>query len=153
MSIKSSQATNPMKPDIADFIRNRIREIRGMSFRKLEILSGVSRSEISYIINKKRKRPSPEILQAVAPHLKIRYEYLLFLSGYLSRESWLLVEKGKTGKTRAKGEKVSAAEDSFYPASLLSDEERDLLNRFRSLKDERAKSFLAYFVQLASKSA
>lgn len=124
-----------------------------MSFRKLEILSGVSRSEISYIIHGKRKRPSPETLQAVAPHLKVRYEYLLFLSGYLSRESWLLVEKGKTRKSRTKGEKASTVEEGYYPASLLSDEERDLLNRFRSLKDERAKSFLAYFVQLASKSA
>jgi hypothetical protein len=69
----------------------------------------------------------------------------------LSRESWLLVEKGR--KTKARSGENTASEENYYPASLLSDEERDLLNRFRSLKDDRAKSFLAYFVQLASKSA
>lgn len=144
-----------MKPDIADFIKNRIDELPKMSFRKLEILSGVSRSEISYIINKKRKKPKPGILLAIAPHLKAQYEYLLFLTGYLSEESWAIIEQ-ELIKRRQKydpaQEKISEKEEVYHSLGLLSAEEKDMLFNFRKIKDKKARSFLNYFLKLALKA-
>lgn len=144
-----------MKPNIGDFIKGRINELPKMSFRKLEILSGVSKSEISYIINRKRKKTNPEILKAIAPHLKVKYEYLLFLSGYLSEESWEIIEQGlikRREKDDLTKEKVSETEELYHSLGLLSAEEKDMLSNFRTLKDKKAKSFLNYFMKLALKA-
>ncbi|MBI4383915.1 MAG: helix-turn-helix transcriptional regulator [Nitrospinae bacterium] len=122
-----------------------------MSFRKLEILSGVSRSEISYIINKKRKQPNPEILRAIAPHLKVKYEYLLYLGGYLSEESWSLIDAGKPKNGQMAG--ISAKPESIHHApGLLSPEEEELLVAFKKIRDKSTRSFLHFFMQLALKA-
>lgn len=154
-NVNRASENERMQLDIADFIKSRIEEIPGMSFRKLEMLSGVSRSEISYIINKKRKRPGPKILRAMAPHLKVKYEYLLFLSGYLSEESWTVIEeeslKSRQKDLLAKNE-IAEPMEIYRSLGLLSAEEKNLLDCFRMLKDPQSKSFLNYFIQLALKA-
>lgn len=141
-----------MKPDIAEFIKNRIDDLPKMSFRKLEILSGVSRSEISYIINKKRKKPNPEILKAIVSYLKSQYEYLLYLTGYISEACWAMIEQ-ESIKRRQKSdlaeEKISEKEEVYYSLGLLSAEEKDMLFNFRKIKGKKTKSFLKLLYEIS----
>jgi transcriptional regulator with XRE-family HTH domain len=69
--------------NLGDIIKEAIRRSPKMSLRKLEILSGVTRSEISLIIHKKRKQPTPRVLRKLASALNLDYTYLYSLAGYL----------------------------------------------------------------------
>lgn len=78
-----------MMKKLGDIIQEAIRRSPKMSLRKLEILSGVTRAEISLIIHKKRKRPTPQVLRKLASPLKLDYTYLYTLVGYLDEEDYL----------------------------------------------------------------
>lgn len=61
-----------------------LRNEKGLSQRKLAELSGVSNTEISRIESGERKKVSPEILKALAPHLGVSYEKLMEVAGYIT---------------------------------------------------------------------
>lgn len=67
----------------------KLKELRlqkGLKIRELESLTGISNAYLSQIENGKRKRPSPEYLKRMAPHLNIPYASLLQLAGHLSED-------------------------------------------------------------------
>lgn len=72
--------------NLGNIIKEAIQRSPKMSLRKLEILSGVTRSEISLIIHKKRKQPTPRVLRKLASALNLDYAYLYTLVGYLDEE-------------------------------------------------------------------
>lgn len=68
---------------IGEFVRAE-RLKRGLSQRKLALLSGVSNSEISRMEAGERKKPSPGVLRALAGPLGVSYEVLLMHANYLT---------------------------------------------------------------------
>lgn len=60
-----------------------LRIAQGLSQRQLADLSKVSNTEISRIESGERKKPSPVILKAIAPHLGTSYEDLMSKAGYI----------------------------------------------------------------------
>lgn len=75
---------NRLITDLSSFILKK-REESGLSQRQLAELAGLSNTEISRIEKGSRKHPSPETLKAIAPHIKVNYELLLELAGYLDK--------------------------------------------------------------------
>ncbi|MGB9905617.1 MAG: helix-turn-helix domain-containing protein, partial [Desulfotomaculales bacterium] len=64
------------------FLR-KLRKERGLTIRQLETYSGVSNAYLSQVETGKRGVPSPEILEKLAPVLKVSYELLMEKAGYL----------------------------------------------------------------------
>lgn len=60
-----------------------LREMKGISQKRLASMSGFSNGEISKIESGDRKKPSPALLKAVAPYLGVPYELLMKKAGYL----------------------------------------------------------------------
>ena len=60
-----------------------LRKSKGLTQKELAELSGFSNAEISKIESGVRKKPSPDLLKAIAPHLEVPYELLMSKAGYL----------------------------------------------------------------------
>ena len=60
-----------------------LRKSKGLTQKELAELSGFSNAEISKIESGDRKKPSPDLLKAIAPHLEVPYELLMSKAGYL----------------------------------------------------------------------
>jgi transcriptional regulator with XRE-family HTH domain len=60
-----------------------LRKNRGITQKELADMSGFSNAEISKVESGDRKKPSPALLKAIAPHLGIPYEVLMNKAGYL----------------------------------------------------------------------
>jgi transcriptional regulator with XRE-family HTH domain len=60
-----------------------LRRNKGLTQKELAELSGFSNAEISKIESGERKKPSPDLLKAMAPHLDTPYEVLMNRAGYL----------------------------------------------------------------------
>lgn len=60
-----------------------LRKTNDITQKELAGLSGFSNAEISKIESGDRKKPSPALLKAMAPHLNISYEKLMNEAGYL----------------------------------------------------------------------
>ncbi|MGL5753842.1 MAG: helix-turn-helix domain-containing protein [Paraclostridium sp.] len=71
---------------IGEYLKT-LRLERKLSQRALAEKSGVSNAEISRIESGERKRPSEEVLRALALVLKVDFNYLLEKCGYLGVES------------------------------------------------------------------
>jgi len=63
----------------------RLRQSKGLTQKELAELSGFSNAEISKIESGERKKPSPDLLKAVAPYLDVPYEVLMTKAGYLEK--------------------------------------------------------------------
>ena len=59
------------------------RKQKGFTQKELGDLAGLSSGEISKMESGDRKKPSPDLLKAMAPHLDISYEVLMKEAGYL----------------------------------------------------------------------
>lgn len=70
------------KTELGKFIEM-IRTERDLSQRQLAELAGISNTEIWRLETGERKRPSPDVLKAIAPHLGVRYEDLMIKAGYM----------------------------------------------------------------------
>jgi transcriptional regulator with XRE-family HTH domain len=60
-----------------------LRKNKGITQKELADMSGFSNGEISKVESGDRKKPSPALLKAIAPHLGIPYEVLMNKAGYL----------------------------------------------------------------------
>lgn len=60
-----------------------LRKSKGLTQKELAELSGFSNAEISKIESGDRKKPSPDLLKAIARHLEVPYELLMSKAGYL----------------------------------------------------------------------
>ena len=76
--------------NIAEYIRT-LREEKGLNLKQLADLSGVSLSALSRIESGDRKKPTPLVLKALAPHLGVSYEQLMAKAGYIEE----IVEKDR----------------------------------------------------------
>ncbi|HOB19168.1 MAG TPA: helix-turn-helix transcriptional regulator [Candidatus Atribacteria bacterium] len=65
-----------------EYLRH-LRKVKGLTQKQLADLAGFSNTEISRIESGDRRKPSPIILKAIAPHLSVPYEELLKQAGYL----------------------------------------------------------------------
>jgi transcriptional regulator with XRE-family HTH domain len=65
-----------------DYLKE-LRKTKGITQKELADLSGFSNAEISKIESGDRKKPSPDLLKAIAPHLDTPYEVLMTKAGYL----------------------------------------------------------------------
>ncbi|WP_242835339.1 helix-turn-helix domain-containing protein [Ruminiclostridium papyrosolvens] len=74
------------KTELGKFIEM-IRTERDLSQRQLAELAGISNTEIWRLETGERRRPSPDVLKAIAPHLGVRYEDLMIKAGYME-ETW-----------------------------------------------------------------
>lgn len=61
----------------------RLRSEKQLSQRDLAEKSGVSNAEISRLESGERKKPSPNVIKAIAPPLGISYEDLMVKAGYI----------------------------------------------------------------------
>lgn len=108
--------------DLGAFIRDR-RESARLSLRRLSHLAGVSNPYLSQIERGLRK-PSAEILQAIAKALEISSETLYVRAGILEdRQSGFDVEQAilrDTGLTRAQREALVELHRSFLRANAAT---------------------------------
>lgn len=68
--------------DFGNYLKE-LRDKQDISQRELADKSDVSNTEISRIESGERKKPSPKILKAIAPHLGTTYEDLMKKAGYI----------------------------------------------------------------------
>ncbi|NTW70643.1 MAG: helix-turn-helix domain-containing protein [Eubacteriaceae bacterium] len=67
-----------------------LRSRAGLTQRDLMNLSGISNAEISRIESGDRQKPSPVVLKALAPHIRVSYEDLMEAAGYIEQ----VIERG-----------------------------------------------------------
>ena len=70
------------KTELGVFIEM-IRTERNLSQRQLAELAGISNTEVWRLETGERRKPSPDVLKALAPHLGVRYEDLMIKAGYM----------------------------------------------------------------------
>lgn len=121
-------------------IEEAIRGIPKMSLRKLEMLAGVTRSEISLIIHRKRKRPTPRVLRKIAGPLKLNYTYLYSLAGYLDEADYRRIARAK--KTKDAAEDLLRESRPPYPG--LSRKKEEILTMLRDLPDSEMEEVREY---------
>lgn len=126
--------------NLGDIIKEAIRRSPKMSLRKLEILSGVTRSEISLIIHKKRKRPTPQVLKKLALPLKLDYTFLYTLAGYLDEEDYRKIVSSREG--------AQTLPDSLHETlpgyTRLSRKKEELLQMVQDLPDREIARVMDY---------
>lgn len=71
-----------MTTEIGKYIEER-RKIKALSIRQLAEKSGISHTEVWRLETGERKKPSPDVLKSLAPHLGISYEDLMKKAGYI----------------------------------------------------------------------
>lgn len=70
-----------------------LRKEKSLSQRELAEKSGISNAEISRIETGNRKKPSPDVLRALAPILNVPYEELMDKAGYINDRSAFMTER------------------------------------------------------------
>lgn len=65
-----------------EYLKN-LRKENKLSQRKLAELANISNTEVSRIESGERQKASPNILKAIAPHLKVSYSTLMTKAGYI----------------------------------------------------------------------
>ncbi|MCF6095422.1 helix-turn-helix domain-containing protein [Thermovorax subterraneus] len=75
----------PLK--IGEYIR-KIREKKELSINQLALYSKVSAAHISRI-ERGLREPSPEILKKISEALRVSYEELMRIAGYLETDEWI----------------------------------------------------------------
>jgi len=119
--------------NIGEFIK-KLREERKLSINQLALYSGVSAAHISRI-ERGLRDPSPEILKKISQALKVPYEDLMKIAGYLDQEGNSLLSKeiefvakakeqyGYRGKKQA--EELLENIRALFDGGELPEEDRD----------------------------
>jgi transcriptional regulator with XRE-family HTH domain len=126
---------------LGDIISEAIQSIPKMSFRKLEAISGVTRSEISLIIHKKRKRPTPQVLKKLAAPLNLDYTYLYTLVGYLEEEDCRRIAEAKEAERLM----PDSVHEKSPPYPVTGRKKQEVFQMIRDLPDsemEKVKEYL-----------
>lgn len=100
------------------------RDLKKLSLRTVEEMTGISNAYLSQIENDKIKKPSADILHKLATTYKIDFNYLLHIAG--------LVEKSST-------ENVSFGKFVFSKDNLTKDEEDELIHYLQFMRDRKKK--------------
>ena len=117
-----------VKPTLGQYLAS-IRTDRKLTLREVEEATGrqVSNAYLSQIENGKIKKPSPNILHALAELYSISFESLMDMAGYL------------TSSTRADGERHGRVA-TFAEHNLSSAEESELLQYLQFIRSRKRPS-------------
>lgn len=111
------------------------RKERKLSIRQLALYSDVSPGYISQIESENRGTPTPEVLKKLAKGLKIPYEELMEVAGYIDKE--------KSDELTEKDERDIAKRMEKLKQDLLAGNDSDGLNFMgEPLSDEAIESLL-----------
>jgi transcriptional regulator with XRE-family HTH domain len=100
------------------------RDLRKLSLRSVEEMTGISNAYLSQIENDKIKKPSADILHKLSTIYKIEFSYLLHIAG--------LVEKSST-------ENVSFGKFVFSKDNLTKEEEEELIHYLQFIRQRKKK--------------
>ena len=98
------------------------RDLRKLSLRTVEEMTGISNAYLSQLENDKIKKPSADILHKLATTYKIDFNYLLHISG--------LVEKSSS-------ENVSFGKFVFAKDNLTKEEEEELIRYLQYIRQKK----------------
>lgn len=100
------------------------RDLKKLSLRTVEEMTGISNAYLSQIENDKIKKPSADILHKLATTYKVDFNYLLQVGG--------LVEKSSSNN-------VSFGKFVFSKDNLTKEEEEELINYLQYLRQKKKK--------------
>ena len=100
------------------------RDLKKLSLRSVEEMTGISNAYLSQIENDKIKKPSADILHKLSTIYKIEFSYLLHIAG--------LVEKSST-------ENVSFGKFVFSKDNLTKEEEEELIHYLQFIRQRKKK--------------
>jgi repressor LexA len=107
-----------LSTNIGDIMHNFIRSAGYTNLSELQRDSGITSATLSRIVNDKQ-RPTPKTLKKIAPWLKVSYEELMQVSGYIDLPETPTLAKQPSLSSFSK--KLSLKEDSSYPTIDLND--------------------------------
>lgn len=122
--------------DISQYIKEK-REEKGLSINQLALYSDVSAAHISRIERKLRK-PSPEVLEKIADTLGVPYEKLMTVAGYLEGDN----NEGKSDWWEKEEEPTDIELEEFVKSNSN-------LKLMGNPLDERAKDDVLMFLRAA----
>jgi HTH-type transcriptional regulator, competence development regulator len=120
---KATEQKIEMKATLGQYLAS-IREDRGMKLREVESATKreVSNAYLSQIENGKIKKPSPNILHALAQAYHINYEQLMKMAGYA---------------VTSRGVAQKPVRNSFTELNLSTEEDAKLLEYLRFLRSSK----------------
>ena len=120
---------------IGEYIK-KIREEKNLSLNQLALYSGVSAAHLSRI-ERGLREPSPEILRKIAAALKVSYEELMKVAGYLDEKSTI------TTVTDLENRQV---ENHEWQPKLTEKDKKDIAKTLEEwMKDLTSSEGLAFF--------
>ena len=105
-------------------ILRQARDLKKLSLRTVEEMSGISNAYLSQLENDKIKKPSADILHKLARIYKVDFNYLLHIAG--------LVEKSSS-------ENISFGKFVFSKENLSKEEEEELVNYLKWMRERDKK--------------
>ncbi len=133
--------------NLGNVVKGAIQRIPKMSFRKLEAISGVTRSEISLIIHKKRKRPTPQVLKKLAGPLNLDYTYLYSLVGYLEEDDYRKIAEAREAERLM----PDSVHEKSPPYPETGRKKQEVLQMIRDLPDSEMEKVMDYLKLLQLK--
>lgn len=124
--------------EFGEYLRD-LRKERNLTIRQIEAYSGVSNSYLSQLENGKRGIPSPEILQKLAPVLKVSYETLMEKAGYLGRSDIRNPHTDLYEPTPQEIENVIREYDLQFDGAPLTEQDKEEVLEFVRLVLKRRK--------------
>jgi len=110
------------KSDSLGSVLRQARDLRKLSLRSVEEMTGISNAYLSQIENDKIKKPSADILHKLAITYRIDFNYLLHIAG--------LVEKSSL-------ENVSFGKFVFSKDNLTKEEEVELIHYLQFIRQRK----------------
>lgn len=115
--------TVPKKTSLGLVLRQS-RELKKLSLRAVEDITGISNAYLSQLEHNKIKKPSADTLYKLSDTYRLDFNYLLHMAG--------LVEKNSS-------ENMSLGRFVFSKENLTPDEEEELINYLKYLRQRRPK--------------
>lgn len=134
------------------FLR-KLRKERGLTIRQVETYSGVSNAYLSQVETGKRGIPSPEILEKLAPVLKVSYELLMEKAGYLKSSN------GNNDSTPTPEQRIAEAlaDDpallEFFQELTKRDDLQLLFKQIKPLSPDSIKRVIRYIKMVEEEEA
>jgi len=98
------------------------RDLKTLSLRSVEEMTGISNAYLSQLENDKIKKPSADILHKLANLYKIDFNYLLHIAGLVTKSSV---------------ENVSFGKYVFSKNNLTAEEEEELINYLQFMRQRK----------------
>ena len=117
-----------MASTLADELK-RIRELRGVSLRRVEKKTGISNAYLSQLERGEATKPSPQKLYKLAEFYDVPYEFLMDMAGYMKR----------TGDPDKQRKKIGSLQAALMSANLDEEEQQQVAEYIAFLRAQRRK--------------